>query len=342
MSYVLVQAIGDYLVERASRPSIDALRARLAHLLDFVNHMHFEAMTCDQVDDLFIEQFRQWSKLQPVRAGKYVRERSPGTTEASVRTVAAALNFAFKKKRSLSPAGFTALPAYAVSHTPTYRSDIGELAAMFRYCLSPEPPVGQLWSEQMNARQRLHRAALLRFLQLSVATWCRPDAAYDFSLEPDRMQWSADACVIRLNPRNRVQTKKYRAMMPVSERFIQLFSGLKAHYVPVASVRKAFDAMLNELGMPRNRETGQKLIRRSMSQLVQDRIGIDYKEQVALMLGHVRLRTTDVYALTKPEHMGVAFAETCNIIEEIEKLAPGAFHRSDTGAYPPPEKQKGV
>lgn len=342
MSYQLAQAISDYLIDRDSRPSIDALRARLAHVLDFVVQKHLDAITCEQVDASFVEQFRQWSKLQPVITGKHVRERSPGTTEASVRTLAAALNFAFKKKRSLSPAGFTALPPYAVSHTPTYRSDIAELASMFRYCLYPEPLAGKVWSEKMRARQRLHRTALLRFLQLSVATWCRPDAAYGFSLDPDRMQWVADACVIRLNPKNRVQTKKYRAIVPVSDRFIQLFEVGKGHYVPVASVRKAFDLMLTELGLPRERETGQKLIRRSMSQIVQDRIGVDYKAQVALMLGHVRLRTTDVYALTKPEHLGVAFAATCSIIEEIEVLTPGAFLRNDTGDISPPQMLKGV
>jgi len=41
--------------------------------------------------------------------------------------------------------------------------------------------------------------------------------------------------------------------------------------------------------------------------------------------------TSDLYALFEPGFLGRALAVTNDIIEEIEALAPGAFHRKNTG-----------
>lgn len=43
------------------------------------------------------------------------------------------------------------------------------------------------------------------------------------------------------------------------------------------------------------------------------------------MLGHVPVSVSDLYALPDPANLGRALAVTQAIIEEIEKLAPGAF-----------------
>jgi hypothetical protein len=42
--------------------------------------------------------------------------------------------------------------------------------------------------------------------------------------------------------------------------------------------------------------------------------------------------TSDLYALFEPGMLGRALDVTNAIIEEIETLAPGAFHRNNTGA----------
>jgi hypothetical protein len=87
-----------------------------------------------------------------------------------------------------------------VSITPDYRCTVRELAAMFTYCLHPTPPKGEIWTPKMVDRHGFgapHCCAL----QISVATWCRPDAAHDFSTDPIRGQWVANARVVRLNPR---------------------------------------------------------------------------------------------------------------------------------------------
>ncbi|TAJ79820.1 MAG: hypothetical protein EPO45_03375 [Sphingobium sp.] len=287
-----------------------------------------------------MDEFRSWSSTVPVILGTInpkVRERAPGTTEASVRTLASAINFAHDRRDTLFPARFTVLAPRDVSRTPTYRSSIEELADMFRYCIAPQPPEGEIWSNKMIARQRQHRENLLRFLQVSVATWCRPDAAHDVSTAPERDQWISTARVLQLNPRGRRQTKKYRPALPVPYRFAHILDATKGFFVTVKSVRKAFEAMLDDLGLPRERETGLKLIRRSVSQIARPRIGEAQWRQGEIMLGHAKISTSDIYALFDPANLGVALAVTEGIIEEIETLCSGAFAAPFTGEHPQPD-----
>ena len=201
---------------------------------------------------------------------------------------------------------------------------------MFRYCLRPTGPNGEVWSDRMRSRQILHRRQLLRFLQASVATWARPDAAHDISTAPERDQWISKARVLRLNPKGRRQTNKYRPEIPVPEQFGKLLDATEGNFVEVNSVRKAFEAMLDELGLPRQRETGLKLIRRSVAHEVRKRIGEAQWRQGEIMLGHRKASTSDLYALFDPANLGLALEATTAIIEEIEKLVPGAF----TGTAP--------
>ena len=323
--FLVTQAIADYLVAREDRPSISSIRPRLAHWLDFQDATGRNGLTCDAVDGELIDEFRPWSSAQPVRAGRTVRDRALGTTEATVRTLAATINRAHQRKDTLHPAGFTALAPSAVSRTPTYRSTVEGLAAMFRYCLRPQPPKGVVWTIKMIHRQVEHRRSLLRFLQASVATWARPDTAYDISTAPERGQWFSEARVLRLNPIGRRQTKKHRPEIPVPEKFAALLDVTAGYFVPVKSVRKAFEAMLAELGLPRERETGVKLIRRSMATLARDRLGEERWRQGEIMLGHHRASVSDVYALPKPENLGRALDVTASLIDEIEALCSGAF-----------------
>lgn len=251
-----------------------------------------------------------------------------------MRSLAAAISFAHRRRETPFPAAFSALSPAVVSRTPTYRADVAGLADMFRYCLFPEPPSDVWWSPAIAARHKLHRSALLRFLQVSVATWCRPDAAHDFSTAPERDQWISKARVVQLNPRGRLQTKKYRPAVPVPERFARLADSAKGFYVGVDSVRKAFEAMQGELALPRERETGLKLIRRSVSTIARPRIGEERWTQGEMMLGHRKASTSDLYALFDPANLGVSLSVTEGIMDEIEALAPGAFSRAVTGVAP--------
>lgn len=312
-------AIADYIVAREDRPSISSIRPRLAHVLDWLDAIDRADMTCEELDKDMIDQFRKWSARQPVVEGSVnpvARPRAPGTTEASVRQLAAAINYAHGRKDTIYPAGFTALPPRSVSKTPQYRCSVDELAKMFQYTMKRREKDGKPYPSRQN---------LLRFLQISVATWARPDAAHDVSTDPKRGQWHPHIHVLDLNPNGRAQTKKYRPALPVPDRMARLLDQNEGFYVKVASVRKAFEAMLDDLKMPRERETGLKVIRRSMSTLVRKRIGEEHWVQGEMFLGHRRASVSDLYALFDNANLGLALQATADIIEEIEKKAPGAF-----------------
>lgn len=335
--HLVTVAISDYLLARADKPSIQSIRPRLAHVLDFMDQTDRDALTCEQVDETLIEEFRRWSAKVPVVEGtinQTIRDRAPGTTEASVRSLAAVINLAHKRKDAAFPASFSAYAPKDVSRTPTYRSTVAELAAMFRYCVDPAPADGAVRSDKMRQSVKAQRRNLLRFLQASVATWARPDAVHDISTKPERDQWISSARVLQLNQKGRRQTKKYRPAVPVPERFARLLDGTSGSFITVNSVRKAFEAMLDELGLPRQRETGLKLIRRSVSQIARKRIGEERWTQGEMMLGHRKASTSDLYALFDPANLGLALSVTATIIDEIEAITPGAFSALHTGTAP--------
>ena len=188
----------------------------------------------------------------------------------------------------------------------------------------------------MNARQ-----PLLKFLQVSVITWARPDAALDFSTSPERQQWHSGFRVVDLNPKGRSQTRKHRPQIPVGERAAALIGQADGYFVGVESVKTAFSSMLDDLGLPRAGETGMKLIRRSIATLVRRRIGEEHFAQVERMLGHRKSSISDLYELFDANVLGRALEATNAIIEEIEALTPGAFHRSGTGKQTPAGGENG-
>jgi hypothetical protein len=316
-------AIADYLVARASRPSIGSIRPRLAHIKNYLEATDQKGVGCDAIDGDWIDRFREWAIDVPIASSKgKVRDRTPGTVEASVRQLAAAINHAYSRKEILHPAGFSARDPAAVSRTPTYRADVVTLAAMFRYAL------------QLNVKTQepfLSRGSLLRFLRISVATWCRPDAAHDVSTDPKRDQWLSYARLLKLNPKGRTQTRKYRPALPIGDRMAGLLDECDGYYIGVSSVKQAIDSMLDALGLPREGETGMKLIRRSMATLARRRLGEEFWAQGEIMLGHRKASSSDVYALFEPGQLGRALAVTNQIIEEIERTVPGAFHGTSTG-----------
>lgn len=322
--HLLKTAIADYLVAREGRPSIGSIKPRLAHVSNFLADTDREEAACEDVDEDWIDTFREWALEVPIVSPKGgERDRSPGTVEASVRQLAAAINFAYGRKDTLFPANFAAKPPEEVSRTPVYRADIKTLARMFDYCVNPEePPVGKGYSLP---KRKTDRAQLHRFLQVSVATWARPDAAHDVSAKRDRDQWHSNARALNLNPRGRPQTKKHRPIVPIGSRMAALFDQTTGFYVSVDSVRKGFEAMSEKLGLPGDREGGLKLVRRSMAHIARERLGERDWIEGRIMLGHHRVTTSDTYAPFQTGYLARALEVTDAIIEEIEKLCPGAF-----------------
>lgn len=315
---LLLDAMVNYQSLHADgQASAKAIRARLAHVTDFMVDKGRTGATCGSIDEVWVTAFRKWALARPIISPKgKKRKRSRGTIENSVIHLAAAIRFA-----KLLPI-FSPIPTKGLNKTPTYRSDVAEIAAMFLYCIAPKGD----WSPIERARRIRERAALRRFLIVSVATWARPDAVYDLSNDPEREQWISKARVVVLNPIGRLQTKKRRATIPAARQLaIHLDAAPEAFFVGTQSVRTAWEAMSRELGLPKRGQAGPKLIRRSMMTLARLRLGEEHWIQGRIMAGHVADTTSDIYALRAMENMGKALAATEGIIDEIEALAPGAF-----------------
>lgn len=323
--FLLAEAIANYQITVGDkRSSAEAIRARLKHVLNYIETLPSVAVRVADVDEDWIESFRKWAAKQPVIAPNgEARERRPGTIEASVRALAAAINEAHRRGHVSMKAQFTALPPRDVSRSPVHRSDVKELAKMLAYA---------------TAKKRKKRCEPLhRFLMASIATVARPDAVLDLSTKPERRQWISERRVVCLNPEGRRQTKKYRATIKAPWQFAAWLDAdaetKPGQFVPVASVKHAWATMAKEIGLPGDGEAGTKLIRRSVAQLLRDR-GVPDGE-IELLMGHRQMKaTTDTYAAFKPEYLANATREIEAIIDEIEALVPGAFYRNNTGDKP--------
>ncbi|WP_294292853.1 hypothetical protein [uncultured Sphingomonas sp.] len=279
-------------------------------------------ITCAQIDTRWVDGFRAWLSNRPVTstAGKVIRDRSLGHVEGCVRQLAAAINATPGQS-----AQFKAEQASVVAASPKYRADVDMLAAMFRYCLEPSGK----WVRTAKERETYlaYRASLLRYLRAAVATWARPEEIHD--LRP--AQWSSAAGVLDLNGPGRRQTRKYRGVVPVPRQFSPYLDEMGATYMPVATIRGAWDRMRKEIGLPaEHAEAGPKLIRRSMATLARRRIGEANWRQGEIMLGHVKASTSDIYALRDPANLGLALNATESIINDICQRVPAAFHRNFT------------
>ncbi|USI71647.1 hypothetical protein [Sphingomonas morindae] len=322
--HLVTDAIADYLVAREGRSSIGSIKPRLAHVTAYLTDTDRLATACEDLDEDWIDAFREWAMEVPIVSPTGIeRERTPGTVEASVRQLAAAINFAHGRKDTLFPAAFAAKPPAEVSRTPSYRADIPTLARMFRYCVDPEMAEGE--GPKVLERRKRERAQLHRFLQISVATWARPDAAHDVNTDREADQWNTNARALNLNPRGRAQTKKYRPIVPIPRQLAPLLDANKGFYVSVDSVRKAFEAMQDAVGLPRSGEGGLKLIRRSMAHLARQRLGERDWIEGQVMLGHRRPSTSDTYAPFDVGYLAAALRTIEGIIDQIVECVPMAY-----------------
>ena len=308
VSPMVAAVIADYqLAHGDEAASSDAIRHRLAHVVNYIGTLKDRAVRCDAIDERWIARFRTWLAKQPIRGSN--RPRSPATVENSILQLQAAIRWA----RQI-PA-FKPIPLPEVTRSPSYRADIPMLAAMFRYAMkSPR------------------RANLLAFLRLSVATWGRPDAILEASTL--RGQWNSQARVFNLNPVGRRQTKKRRAMVPVPECVGQWLDTIAGPVCFKGVSKSTWRRMEADLGLPGEGQSGMKLIRRSMMTLARKRLGEEHWVQGRMMAGHVPVTVSDIYALPDPANLGRALAVTQAIIDEIDQLAPNAFYRTFTASAP--------
>lgn len=324
----VLRAITDYLALKDELPSIRAVRPRLNHVVRYIAHLQTPDLRCGKIDEAWIERFRQWLLKEPVvtTSGELRPEpRSLSSVENSVLQLAAAINASHRRGDSSRPAQFKPIPTKELNRTPMRRLTIEQLADAFRYAADPRYPTKRL--------------GLHRFLMISVGTLARPDAAHDFSTKPERRQWNAERSVIALNPSGRRQTKKRRAVVIAPRQLAARIQDVDGYFVPFTSVKSAWETMVDSLGWPKGGEGGMKLVRRSMAQLLRDAgtpraWSPQYRkpsrkvpsEQIEVQLGHAVIDSvTDLYAVFDADYQHQATAALEAIIDEIERLCPGAF-----------------
>jgi integrase len=303
---LVTEAISSYMLAKEVLPGADAIRYRLRHVLDYIDETGQEELLTNQVDNIWIDKFRKWLAEKPITTGNTERERALSTVENSVLQLAAAINYADDHGARFRP-----IPARTVNRTPLYRANVDTLAKMFRYAVENE------------------RANLLSFLRLSVLTLGRPDAVLEANTDPAKGQWFPEPRIFNLNPKNRRQTKKYRATVPIGELGTKWLNSLpKGPIIPVNSIRKAWDTMAENIGLPGDRESGAKLIRRSMADLLRSRMRSTDWSEIEAFLGHQKFDSvSELYAPLRPDYLANARASIDEIIDEIEREVPGAFYR---------------
>lgn len=325
---LLLTAITDYLGTTEGRAGHAANRTRLGHVTAYLAATN-PNVTVPAVGEEWVGRFRAWMAKRTYTKGNVTRRYSLGTIEGCVLQLAAAINATPGQS-----AAFAADPIGEVAQSPVFRADIDRLAAMFKFCLDPQPKAdAKRWTPAFAAMAVERRTNLLRYLRAAVATWARPDAIYELKI---RGQWHADAGVLDLNPPGRRQTKKHRPRIAVSRQFRPWLEEARKRdtYLPVASIRHAWDVMREQLDLPGDREAGEKLVRRSMATLGRKIIGEANWVQGKMMLGHVKFDTSDIYALPDPANLGLALAATEAIIDEIEARVPGAYSGVVTAGLP--------
>src|SRR3546814_19228207 len=78
----------------------------------------------------------------------------------------------------------------------------------------------------------------------------------------------------------------------------------RGFFVGPLSVKKSWEAMAAEIGLPGDGEAGMKLVRRSMAQLLRRPDLQVPVEQVALQLGHRRIESTsELYSPVQPAYL---------------------------------------
>ena len=138
-----------------------------------------------------------------------------------------------------------------------------------------------------------------------LCTGCRGDAALD--LQP--FQIDRDARLIRLNPPHRLQTKKYRPVVPLTDTLAKYLKDASptAHVVNwkgkhVASIKTTWRKIRIAAGLPE--WFAPKVLRHTVATELRRRGVPDW--EASGMLGHRKGGTTEIYAKFDPAYLGKA------------------------------------
>lgn len=311
-SPLVTSAIADYKVMKDGLPSYEGISYRLDHVLDYLEETDQIGIRCAVIDEDWIGRFRKWLLAKPIVSPKGLeRKRALSTVENSVLQLAAVINFADKARG----ARFRPAQPKEVNNTPTYRADTDTLAAMFAYAVEPKKK----------------RDSLLAFLRLSVLTLGRPDAVLEANVDKQFGQWDPKHRIFNLNPKGRRQTTKYRATVPVARQGVEWLNSIEGPVVKANTIKTAWNAMADAVGLPGEGESGPKLIRRSMAELMRAKMLVAHWPEIEVFMGHDKFdSTTGLYAPLRPDYLVNAKAAIEAVIGDIEAKVPDAFYRTFT------------
>lgn len=348
-AYSVGDAMGDYWIEHGQNlPSAAGIKARLALMQRFLDAevdagRLKDPILPDHFDDRLLARFRTWAIKAPIVArkkdaeGNWIdgksRPRTVSTVEESVIQIKAALNYAFKARRTRYVPPLQHKTRDQVTPERTYRLSIDALGELLDYTLHGA-------GNYAGHADRL--LPLRRYLIAALCTLARPDAILDMNVARQRGQWMRNERRFALNPEGRIQTKKVRPVMPVVDLLHSWLVGTDEWFVckehrrfdvngsiqvieqaRVASVRSAWTGAREQLGIPAG--WGPKLIRHSMATILANR-HVDLVE-LEMALGHRVLgKTTSRYALFDPDYLGTIRHGIEDVISDLSKAAGAAFH----------------
>lgn len=343
--YSVSESLTDYWIEHGSKVvSSDAIKARLKLITRFIDYEVAAGRLVDpflpeQVDDQFIRRFREWAVADPIIALKkngtsWVessrRPRTPSTVEESVIQLKAALNYAKKAKRTRFAPDFEHKTRAQVTPVRNDRLSLQKIADLLNFTMEG-------CGKYSGHADRL--LPLRRYVIAAICTVARPDAILDMSVNALRGQWHQDAQLFDLNPNGRIQTKKYRAVIPVTSLLNEWLHstdewfvcgvrnvGTKANPVliqsRVASVKSAWGTARDTLGLPAG--WGPKLLRHSIATILANR-GVPQTER-KLIMGHEALEGSQkAYIIFEPGYLSGVRDVLEQLTEELRGLSPGAL-----------------
>ena len=347
--YTVQDAMADYWIEHGQHlPSAVPIKARFKLFQRFLDAEDAtgrlpEPFVPESLDDRLLDRFRAWAIADPIVArrkdetGAWVdgssRPRTASTVEESVIQLKAALNHAFRARRTKYVPPIAHKTRDQVTPQRTYRLSLEAIGELLDYSLRGA-------GGYKGHGERL--MPLRRYLIAAICTLGRPDAILDMSVLPAREQWLESAGLFNLNPAGRIQTKKVRPILPAVPLLRSWIEATDEWFVctettrhdpkqkidvtvqeGVSGIRSAWTGAREALGIPDG--WGPKLIRHSMATILANR-KVDLIE-LEMALGHrVLSKTSSRYAIFDPGYLGTIRAGIEDVIADLTRMVGPALH----------------
>jgi hypothetical protein len=273
--------IADYQLAVATSASADAIRHRLAHVVNYIATLKDKAFAAMRSTSAGSPSSARGSASSRSPAARTSAQRSPATIENSVLQLQAAIRWAGRFRRSSrSPNRSHALAVLPGRH-PDAGGDVPLCDAA-----APAEPAGLPAAERGDVGQAR-----------------RDHGRLD---GPERGQWQSGAGV-QPQPGRPPADEEAPRQVPVPECVGEWLDTINGPVVAAGAEQGDVAADAAELGIPFDGEGGMKLIRRSMMTLARKRLGEEHWIQGRMMAGHVPMTVSDIYALPDPANLGPRF-----------------------------------